>query len=49
MENGMFTMGDMARYSAGGSRSFYNEDLLVLDLVEKKLVTDQITLTIRDC
>ena len=27
-ENGMFTMGDVARCSVGGSRSFHNEDLL---------------------
>ncbi len=27
-ENGMFTMGDVARCSVGDSRSFYNEDLL---------------------
>lgn len=27
-ENGMFTMGDVARCSVGGSRDFYNEDLL---------------------
>lgn len=64
-ENGMFTMGDVARCSVGGSRSFHNEDLLyrlfginaelivremtdllVLDLVEKKLVTDQMVFTI---
>ncbi|MCM1345338.1 MAG: DNA methylase [Muribaculaceae bacterium] len=107
-ENGLFTMGDIARCSIGGSQSFYNEDLLyklfgvnaellidhawgwepttmdlikqykpetnclssgqvlqcpydfdraklivkemtdllVLDLVEKKLVTDQIVLTV---
>lgn len=27
-ENGMFTMGDIARCSVGSSRNFYNEDLL---------------------
>ena len=39
-QNGMFTMGDVALCSER------NEDLLVLDLVDKGLVTDQMVLTV---
>ena len=39
-QNGMFTMGDVALCSER------NEDLLVLDLVDRGLVTDQMVLTV---